>query len=143
MRDGTTIGRAVSIWALIDTDTHGLIRVSDFDIGIETEHPDEFALSRFTLPTIIREVGTYTVNYGDLDQNCHMNNTRYPDMYSNFLPLDGKRIHTLSISYANEARRGERLRVFLAEAGTDTYYIRTVREDGKVNTEAEILLTNI
>ncbi len=143
LRDGITIGRAVSIWALIDTDTHGLIRVSDFDIGIETERPDEFALTRFTLPTAIREVGTYTVNYGDLDQNCHMNNTRYPDMYSNFLPLDGKRIHTLSLSYVGEARRGERLRVFLAEAGTNTYYIRTLREDGKINTEAEIILTDI
>ena len=142
-RDGVTIGRAVSIWALIDTDTHGLIKVNDFDIGIETEKPDEFALTRFVLPSTIREVGTYTVNYGDLDQNCHMNNTRYPVMYSNFLPLDGKRIHTLSISYVNEAPRGSRLHVFLAKSAEDTYYIRTVREDGKVNTEAEIVLTDI
>ena len=84
------------------------------------------------------------MNYGDLDQNCHMNNTRYPDMYSNFLPLDGKRIRTISINYYNEAPRGARLHVSLAEgADGNTFYIRTIREDGKVNTEAEMLLEEI
>ena len=142
-RDGITIGRAVSVWALIDTDTRSLVRVNSFDLGIEVSKPDSFALTRISLPENLKDVGVYKVNYADLDQNCHMNNTRYPDMYSNFLPLDGKRIHTLSISYANEAPRGEALRVLMAEGGNDTYYIRTIREDGKINSEAEIVLTDI
>lgn len=143
-RDGVTIGRAVSVWALIDTDTRALVKVSDFDLGLETHEPHSLALSRFTMPTLIKEVGTYTVNYGDLDQNCHMNNTRYPDMYSNFLPLDNRRIKTISINYLNEAKRGEKLRVERAD-GIDgnTFYIRTLCENGKVNSEAEILLTDI
>ncbi len=143
-KNGRTIGRAVSMWALIDTETHALVKVNDFELGLETHEPHTLALSRFTMPASVREVGTYTVNYGDLDQNCHMNNTRYPDMYSNFLPLDGKRIRTISINYLNEAPRGERLRVERAD-GIDgyTYYFRTIREDGKVNTEAEIELEDI
>ena len=141
---GRTIGRAVSMWALIDTETRALVRVNDFELGLETHEPHSLELTRFSMPTAIREVGTYTVNYGDLDQNCHMNNTRYPDMYSNFLPLDGKRIRSISINYQNEAPRGERLRVERAD-GMDgyTFYLRTIREDGKVNTEAEILLEDI
>jgi acyl-ACP thioesterase len=143
-KEGVTIGRAVSIWALIDTETRALVKVNDFELGLQTHEPHTLALSRFTMPTSIREVGTYTVNYGDVDQNCHMNNTRYPDMYSNFLPLDGKRIKTLSINYQSEAPKGEKLRVERAD-GIDgyTYYFRTIREDGKVNTEAEILLEDI
>ena len=143
-KDGVTIGRAVSIWALIDTETRALVKVNDFELGLKTHEPHSLALSRFTMPASIREVGTYTVNYGDTDQNCHMNNTRYPDMYSNFLPLDGKRIRTISINYQNEAPRGEKLRVERAD-GIDgyTYYFRTLREDGKVNTEAEIVLEDI
>ena len=143
-KNGRTIGRAVSMWALIDTDTRALVRVNDFELGLETHEPHELALTRFTTPATARVVGTYTVNYGDTDQNCHMNNTRYPDMYSNFLPLAGKRIKTLSINYLNEAPMGATLRVERAD-GMDgyTYYFRTVREDGKVNTEAEILLEDI
>lgn len=143
-KDGKTIGRAVSVWALIDTETRSLVRVNDFELGLETHEPHSLELTRFSLPSGIREVGTYTVNYGDLDQNCHMNNTRYPDMYSNFLPLDGKRIRSISINYKNEAPRGERLRVERAD-GADgyTFYFRTLREDGQVNTEAEVILADI
>ena len=143
-KNGRTIGRAVSMWALIDTDTRALVKVNDFELGLDTHEPHSLALTRFTMPTAIREVGTYTVNYGDLDQNCHMNNTRYPDMYSNFLPLDGMRIRSISINYKNEAPRGARLRVERADAiDGRTYYFRTVREDGQVNTEAEIELEEV
>lgn len=142
-RGGNIIGRAVSMWALIDVETHSLIKVNDFDLGLELHEPHDMALTRFSLPSIITEVGTYTVNYGDLDQNGHMNNTRYPDMYSNFLPLDGKRIKSITINYVNEAPRGARLHVFRAEGENDTYYFRTQREDGKVNTDAEVVLTDI
>ncbi len=141
--DGEIIGRAVSVWALIDTDTHSLIRVNDFELGITSEPADSMALSRFVLPDALTPAGTYTVNYADLDQNRHMNNTRYPDMYANFLPMDGKRIKTISISYRNEARRGEKLSVFLGMGDENVYYIRTVREDGEINTEAEIILEDI
>ena len=143
-KDGRTVGRAVSMWALIDTETRALVKVNDFELGLETHEPHTLALSRFTTPATARVVGTYTVNYGDTDQNRHMNNTRYPDMYSNFLPLDGKRIRTLSINYLNEAPMGATLRVERAD-GMDgyTYYFRTIREDGKVNTEAEVVLEDI
>lgn len=143
-KGGRTIGRAVSMWALIDTETRALVKVNDFELGLQTHEPHSLALSRFTIPSSMREIGTYTVNYGDTDQNRHMNNTRYPDMYSNFLPLDGKMIRTISINYLNEAPMGERLRVERAD-GIDgyTYYFRTVREDGKVNTEAEIELMDV
>ena len=143
-KNGRTIGRAVSMWALIDTETRSLVKVNDFELGLDTHEPHALALTRFTTPATARFVGTYTVNYGDTDQNCHMNNTRYPDMYSNFLPLEGKRIRTLSINYLNEAPMGATLRVERAD-GMDgyTYYFRTIREDGKVNTEAEIELEDI
>lgn len=143
-KNGRTVGRAVSVWALIDTDTRALVKVNDFELGLQTHEPHSLSLTRFTVPGAIREVGTYTVNYADLDQNCHMNNTRYPDMYSNFLPLDGMRIRSISINYKNEAPRGERLRVERADgADGKTFYFRTLREDGQINTEAEIELEEL
>ena len=67
-KNGKTIGRAVSIWALIDVSNHGLVKVSDFNLKLPTEAPDSLSLTRFHLPSAISVVGTYTVNYGDLDQ---------------------------------------------------------------------------
>ena len=141
-RDGITIGRAVSAWALIDTDTHGLVRVNDFDLGLETYDPLDMPMPRIVIPADVCEVGKYNVTYADTDQNRHMNNTRYPDMYSNFLPLDKKRIESITISYLNEASIGDTLTVQRAFQN-GMYYFRTISRNGKINTEAEIKLTDI
>ena len=141
--DGNIIGKAVSVWALIDTDTHALVRVNNFDLGLLTHTPLELSLGRFAVPQDLKPVGKYRVNYDDTDQNLHMNNTKYPDMYSNFLDLSGKRIHTISINYMKEAPAGEELTVYLSKAENGAYYLRTVREDGETNSEAEIWLTEI
>jgi len=141
-RDGKTIGRAASVWALIDTDTHGLVKVSDFDLKLQTYSPLDITLTRIAHPTEMINVGTYKIEYGMVDQNRHMNNTVYPDMYSNFLPLENKRIKSISISYLAEAPFGDTLTVqrgFL----NGVYYFRTVRSDGKINSEAEIELSDI
>ena len=141
-KDGITIGRAVSAWALVNTENKALVRVNDFDLGLETYDPLDFPLTRIIMPKNMDTVGTYTVTYADTDQNGHMNNTRYPDMYSNFLPLKNKRIKTITISYLNEAPANEILCVQMAEY-ENLYYFRTLRSDGKTNTEAEITLCDI
>ena len=141
-RDGATVARAVSVWALVDTQSCALVRVNDFDLGLQTYDPLDIPLTRIVIPATISEVGKYTVTYADTDQNMHMNNTRYPDMYASFLPLMNKRIAEITISYLGEAPMGDTLSVFMAECD-GLYYFRTVRSDGKVNTEAEVKLTDI
>ncbi len=139
---GKTICRAASVWALIDINNHSLIKVSDFNLPLKTENPLDIAIGHIRLPSEMLDVGTYTVTYGDLDQNRHVNNTKYADIFSNFLPLDGKRIDSLTISYANEAKQGDLLRVLMTNYN-GYYYIRTVRPDGKTNAEAEIHVCDI
>ncbi len=142
-RDGETIGRAASVWALIDVETKKLQKVDSFELGLETHAPHELAVGRFSMPHDLIKVGTYKVGYGETDQNMHMNNTKYPDIYSTFLPLAGKRIHTITISYLNEAPLGEELTVYSKQEDDGVYYMRTVREDGKTNTESQIFLVDI
>ena len=127
---------------MIDTDTRALVKVSDFDLPLKTYEPLDLALTRISMPSEMREVGKYTVSYGMLDRNRHMNNTRYPDIYATFLPMDGQRVAEITINYSNEAPEGDTLTVFRGEAG-GYYYFRTVRSDGKTNSEAEIRLTEI
>lgn len=139
---GRTVGRAVSVWALINTETRALVRVNDYDLGLETYQPLDMTLDKMVLPKNMEQVGHFTVAYGVIDQNNHMNNTAYPDMYSQFLPLEGKRIESITINYSNEAPRGDKLTVLRAyENGI--YYFRTLRTDGKINSEAAIKLIDI
>jgi acyl-ACP thioesterase len=142
MKGSKCIGRAASIWALVDINNHSLIKVNDFNLPLELGVPLDISVGHIKMPSDMLSVGTYRVTYGDLDQNRHVNNTKYADIYSNFLPLDGKRIDSISIHYANEARWGEELNVLMKECD-GFYYIRTVKPDGKINSEAEIHLTDI
>ena len=141
-RDGVVIGRAASIWALVDTESRALVPVSKFDLDLELMPHNDMSLDRIVMPKSITEVGTYTVNYGSTDQNRHMNNTHYPDMYANFLPLEGRRVRTMSIQYVNEAPAGQTLTVHRAyEDGV--FYFKTLREDGQINTLATVELADI
>ena len=140
--EGEVVARAISVWALIDTESRALVRVNDFNLGLPTLPQNGLILSAMKLPTALVDIGGYGVHYGDVDQNRHMNNTKYPDMYSNFLPLQDKMIRSITINYSNEAQIGEKLRVQRAEAN-GFYYFRTVRSDGKINSEAQIELCDI
>ncbi len=140
--DGEIVARAISVWALIDTETRALVRVKDFELGLATLPPNDLVLRAMKLPSALTDVGGYGVHYGDVDQNMHMNNTKYPDMYSNFLPLGGKMIRSITINYSKEAQIGEKLRVQMGEDG-GCYYFRTVRSDGQINSEAQIELCDI
>ena len=72
-----------------------------------------------------------------------MNNTVYPDMLCDFIPsMKGKMVVRCSINYLNEAPLGETFKVYRAE-DDGSYYFRTVRHDGSVGIEAEIVLDEI
>ena len=140
--DGEIVAKAISVWALIDTETRSLVKVNDFELGLTTMPKNDLILTAMKLPSGLIDIGGYGVHYGDVDQNRHMNNTKYPDMYSNFLPLENKMIRSITINYSNEAQIGEKLRVQRGEEN-GFYYFRTVRSDGKVNSEAQIELCDI
>lgn len=141
-QENRTVARAISMWALVDTDTRALVPVNNFELGLTLLPPIDMNFEHLRFPTTLTDIGGYGVHYGDVDQNRHMNNTKYPDMFSNFLPLDNKMISSILINFRNEALIGEKLRVQRAyENGV--YYFRTVRGDGKINSEASISLENL
>lgn len=141
-QDGITVARAVSVWGLIDTESKALVRVEDFDLRLPIFPSPDLLPTRFRMPSELADAGGYGVHYGDVDQNGHMNNTRYPDMYSNFMNMKDKTVSSITVNYLNEASAGDKLRVLRAvEDGV--YYFRTVRSDGKINSEAKILLSDI
>lgn len=135
---------ATSIWALINTETKTPLRTECYHPGFTMEPLEG------TLPLRVHEnkldvkpVGMHTVCYADADQNHHMNNTVYADMLAAYLPMDGKFADEFTINYYHEAPLGSHLTVLLTPYGKDTYYFRTIRDDGETNTESIIHLADI
>lgn len=137
------VAEMVAVFALVDIVSKKLCRVSDVEFGFDTE-PNMLELdlpARFRIPegVDLGLMGEYSVNYRDADLNMHMNNTNYLDVYCDHLP-DNKnyRVITAVINYQAEASLGATVKVYRGE-DEDGYYFRTVRDDGKVNSESLIM----
>ena len=142
LRDGCVVAEAVSVWALLDISRGRLIKVTDAALGYREDAPLDLEVpSKIPLPyDRLSLVGERRVCYSDVDRNNHMNNTVYADMLCDFVfRSEVGRVSRMSISFLAEAPFGQELKVYLA-SDDDTYYVRTVREDGKTNIEAEVIL---
>ena len=144
---GSLVAKGKSVWALCDVINKRLVRISDVELNYASDEENDVELQR--KPEFAGEpvlLGTKKVFYTDVDQNRHMNNTRYADMLWHFIPdRDCRRITSLDISYLNEAPLGCELEIYGGEsADGDGYVFKTVRrEDGKVNVLAKITSTKI
>ena len=141
LRAGAVVAEAVSVWALVDKARHRLVRVGDVALGYREDEPLELDIpQKLHLPEGMKLIGERRVSYSDIDRNRHMNNTAYADMICDFVfRREIGRVSRITINYQNEAPFGEELKVYAAH-DDDVHYIRTVREDGKVNIEAEVIV---
>ena len=144
-RGDDVVAEAVAVWALVDIQNRHPIRVSEYTPGFTYDEMLTLDTpSRIVFPTspALRFVGEHTVSYGETDQNMHMNNTRYSDMLCGSVDMKDKRIYRMSLSFLNEARLGETVNIYATQNGESTYF-RTLRTDGKVNVEAQIVFGEI
>ncbi len=140
VRDGVTVAEASANWALVDIKKKRLVRSGDISLGYRTDEPLELDIStKLRLPEQMALVGERVVRYSDIDRNMHMNNTVYADMICDCIfERELGRVESMTISFVNEAPFGESLRVYRAEED-GCIFVRTLREDGKVNTEARVI----
>lgn len=145
-RDDVIVAEIITNWALVDRVNQRFLRHGEIEFGFGTDEPLELDMPRrINIPAELKLslVGERTIYYGDVDLYGHMNNTNYPDMLCAFLPaMKDKMVVRCSISFLHDAPLGETLKIYLA-SDTDTYYFRTVKEDGTVNIEAELILEDI
>ncbi len=143
LREGEIVAEATSAWALVGVKDRRIHKVGEISLNYWEDAPLELDLpARFRIPAEAELTlrGERTVLYADVDQNRHLNNTRYPDLLCSFFPdMLTSRVSTAVISFINEATLGETLKIY-----TGTYdgmqYARSLLGDGRVNAEAEFLL---
>lgn len=143
-KDGEIAAEMVSNWAMVDINTHALLKVEDQTIGFECDPPLELEMPRLRIPRelALEDMGSRTVYYSDCDLNRHMNNTNYPDMLCDFMPgMEGLRMSEMCLSFLAEAPMGQSVNVLHAAESAEEgarHFFRTVREDGKTGVEAEM-----
>ena len=142
-KNGELIAEAISFWALLNIDTRMLVRTDSFDLGIESDEPLDI-----NVPRRIRQpegelalLGRREIRYSDIDYNMHMNNTRYPDMLCDFMPMDKiGRISEMTLEFLQESALGDTLSFYGANDG-GRYYFKTVNTAGDVCLTAEVVVS--
>lgn len=141
-RGGELVAQAISFWALLNIDTKTLVRTEGFDLGLVPDEPISI-----DVPRRIRQpegelalLGKREIRYSDIDYNMHMNNTRYPDMLCDFMPMDKiQSISEMTLEFLHESALGDTLSFFGASEGK-RYYFKTVNTAGDVCLVAEVIV---
>lgn len=122
---GTEIGRAGSLWALLNFNTRKMTK-PDLIAHLMPDNSD--LLAPLGLPATVTEVsGTLETSirrpvYTDLDVNMHVNNTRYMDWCCNALGIDTMKnccLARFDVNYDMEIRPGQDIRTELRRLGND------------------------
>lgn len=124
--DGTPLGYARSVWAMIDTDTRrpcNLMTLYDGDILRYVVAPEEnicpiegHSNVRLADPVLARTIDTH---YSDVDINGHVNSVKYIEHILNLFPRETltKGIQRFEIAYKTETLWGDRLQLYIQQAG--------------------------
>ncbi len=119
------IAEAVSVWALVDINSRRLVRSDEFDLGVENDEMLDIELPRRIKPATdeFSLVGERTIRYSDKDYNMHMNNTKYPNMLCDFMPIDKiSGIREMTLEFIRESALGDTLSFYSRAEGEDIYF---------------------
>ena len=122
---GQEIGRAGSLWVLLDVNTRKMAR-PDTVARLMPDNSD--LLAPLGLPATVAEVsgtlqtGVLCPQYTDLDMNGHVNNVKYMDWCCNALGIDAMRskcLRRFDVNSDLEIRPGQEIRTELRTLGDD------------------------
>ena len=139
-RGDELVAEAISFWALVDIEARRLVKCDDFELGIENDPTLDINVPRRIKPLSAEfsEVGKRDIRYSDIDYNMHMNNTKYPDMLCDFMPIDKvENISEMTLEFLRESALGDTLEFVCAEENND-FYFKTVNSNGDVCLSAKI-----
>jgi len=109
--DGNELFRSISLWVLMDEQTRAMVLPGKSGIMVDgTLTGLELAVPHAIAARPMQKNCRQQVCYSLLDQNGHMNNTRYMDWLDDLLPSAFHKAHQVqefTLCYMNEAREGD------------------------------------
>ena len=131
MRNGEKVAETSSYWVLIDINTRKICRPSVLSTSDRFDPLASFEIEdRFAFPEGIEtQKLPYRVVFSDIDENCHMNNTRYPDICLDIMGgiKENEYVSEIRIDYLNESRLSDEIEVETVKMG-DTNYFRALNK---------------
>ncbi len=117
---GNPLTDSVIAFALVDTNTHKLLRpdaLGQLCFPEDPEAKNNCPDPGKQVPPALIEVAAVKPRWSELDPNGHVTNTRYADFLCDNIPsgMDRKRITDLYIRYEKETRPDDRLVISAAE----------------------------
>lgn len=133
-RQENVLVEASSLWALMDRTTRKAVFPEQSGIvipGVQTG--TEIPLPRSLPAPRTDETAVFTVPFSYVDQNGHMNNTRYFDLAEDRVPaaMRRKALFRVQSEYAREARLDEQI-TLKSEADGDTFLLAGESEGHKL-----------
>ena len=109
---GELLMEGCAIWSVVDRKTRKMVIPGEYGLeieplvtGLESRRPGA------PLRLAATAQAAYTVTEDVLDENGHMNNTRYYDLAEDCLGTRGRALRTALVEYVAEARLGDTLRL--------------------------------
>ena len=148
-RDGKVIGQAVTLWVMVDVDSHKLFRMRDLAEFQGTDGGElckDIKLHRVKLPQVFDGREERAMRYSDTDINGHVNNVHYADFACDALHLErldgGQYVSQLQLCYLAECRPGEAIDL-LTGASEGRQLVQGMGEEGKIRFDAALTLDNL
>ncbi len=128
------IGMATSNWAMINVETR---RAQDLSllVGIDGKGTGEkipMEKGEKLQSVVGSPVDTFSVKYGHIDINGHVNTMRYVEWISNEIALEVykvKKIKRFDINFINEIYYGEEIRIFAENFHDDIFHFEIKKND--------------
>lgn len=110
-RGGETVAEASTQWALIDLESRRICRPSVYaDYFEKSDEICSFTdIKKITFDGEFDSEYNYRVMFSDIDENLHMNNTRYSDICLNAIGGTDAFVKEVSVDFLSEARLGDEL----------------------------------
>lgn len=141
------IGKANSIWFLINTEKRKAIRITENmykAYGMSKEKNESLDIKKIKSPEEIDSEKNFNVRYSDIDTNKHVNNVKYVEWAMETVPIDilnNYVIKTIIITYEKETTYGETIRVLTEIKSEEDGYICIHKIVDKEDRELALLET--